>query len=120
MKEIILELVDDKHFLEVQKDFAKNIICGFGQLGGKKVGIIANQPQVLAGCLDINASTKAARFIRFCDAFDIPLLTLVDVPGFLPGACQYLDWSEEMDFVIFNSSYSQMLEFTSNHKSGLN
>ena len=88
MKEIILELVDDKHFLEVQKDFAKNIICGFGQLGGKKVGIIANQPQVLAGCLDINASTKAARFIRFCDAFDIPLLTLVDVPGFLPGTEQ--------------------------------
>lgn len=88
MKELILEIVDEKHFLEVQKDFAKNILCGFGAFGGKKVGIIANQPQILAGCLDIDASTKAARFIRFCDAFDIPLLTLVDVPGFLPGTTQ--------------------------------
>lgn len=88
MKELILEIVDDKHFLEVQKDFARNIICGFGQFGGKKVGIIGNQPQILAGCLDIDASNKAARFIRFCDAFDIPILTLVDVPGFLPGTQQ--------------------------------
>jgi propionyl-CoA carboxylase beta chain len=88
MKELILELVDDKHFLEVQKDFAKNIICGYAQVGGRKVGIVANQPQILAGCLDIDASSKAARFIRFCDAFDIPLLTLVDVPGFLPGTEQ--------------------------------
>ena len=88
MKELIMEVVDDQHFLEVHKNFAKNIICGFAQVGGFKVGIIANQPQVLAGCLDIDASSKAARFVRFCDAFDIPLLTLVDVPGFLPGTVQ--------------------------------
>ncbi|MDP7321724.1 MAG: acyl-CoA carboxylase subunit beta [Bacteriovoracaceae bacterium] len=88
MKEIIMDIVDDQHFLEVQKDFAKNIICGFAQVGGIKVGIVANQPQVLAGCLDIDASSKAARFIRFCDAFEISLLTLVDVPGFLPGTVQ--------------------------------
>jgi propionyl-CoA carboxylase beta chain len=88
MKELITEIVDDKHFLEVQKDFAKNIVCGFAAFNGRKVGIIANQPQYLAGCLDIDSSTKAARFVRFCDAFDIPLLTLVDVPGFLPGTNQ--------------------------------
>lgn len=88
MKELITEIVDDKHFLEVQKDFAKNIICGFSRFGGTQVGIVANQPAVLAGCLDIDSSTKAARFVRFCDAFEIPLLTLVDVPGFLPGTTQ--------------------------------
>ena len=88
MKELIMEIVDDNHFLEVQRDFAKNIICGFASVGGNKVGIIANQPAVLAGCLDIDSSTKAARFVRFCDAFEIPLLTLVDVPGFLPGTTQ--------------------------------
>lgn len=88
MKELIMEIVDDQHFMEVQKSFAKNIICGFAQVDGYKVGIVANQPQVLAGCLDIDASSKAARFIRFCDAFEIPLLTLVDVPGFLPGTAQ--------------------------------
>ncbi len=88
MKDIILDIVDDQHFLEVQKDFAKNIIVGFAQVGGIKIGIVANQPQILAGCLDIDASVKASRFIRFCDAFDIPLLTLVDVPGFLPGTVQ--------------------------------
>ncbi len=88
MKEVIMEIVDDQHFLEVQQGFAKNILVGFSQVGGHKIGIIANQPQILAGCLDIDASSKAARFIRFCDAFDIPLLTLVDVPGFLPGTTQ--------------------------------
>ena len=88
MKELITEIIDDKHFLEVQRDFAKNIICGFAAFNGIKVGIVANQPAVLAGCLDIDASSKAARFVRFCDAFDIPLLTLVDVPGFLPGTTQ--------------------------------
>ena len=88
MKELVMEVVDDKHFLEYQKDFAKNIICGFAQVGGHKVGIVANQPAVLAGCLDIDSSTKAARFVRFCDAFEIPLFTLVDVPGFLPGTTQ--------------------------------
>uniref|UniRef100_A0A7S3CUJ5 CoA carboxyltransferase C-terminal domain-containing protein n=1 Tax=Strombidium rassoulzadegani TaxID=1082188 RepID=A0A7S3CUJ5_9SPIT len=69
-------------------DYAKNIITGFGEVGGKTVGIVANQPQILAGCLDINASTKAARFVRFCDSFNIPLVTFVDVPGFLPGTDQ--------------------------------
>ncbi|MCP4912642.1 MAG: acyl-CoA carboxylase subunit beta [Oligoflexia bacterium] len=88
MKEIILEIVDDSHFLEVHKDYAKNIICGYASIGGIKVGIVANQPQVLAGVLDIDSSRKAARFVRFCDAFDIPILTLVDVPGFLPGTVQ--------------------------------
>ena len=75
-------------FLEVQAVFAQNIVCGFARLNGTSVGIVANQPKVLAGCLDIDASVKAARFVRFCDAFNIPLVTLVDVPGFLPGASQ--------------------------------
>lgn len=88
MKEIISEIVDDSAFLEVHKDFAKNIICGFASFGGIKVGLVANQPSVLAGCLDIDSSVKAARFIRFCDAFNIPIVTLVDVPGFLPGTVQ--------------------------------
>ncbi len=88
MHEVILDIVDDFHFLEVHKDFAKNIIVGFASIGGIKIGIVANQPQVLAGVLDIDSSCKAARFVRFCDAFDIPILTLVDVPGFLPGTNQ--------------------------------
>jgi propionyl-CoA carboxylase beta chain len=88
MKEIIEAVVDENHFFEVQKDFAQNIVIGFARLNGKSVAIVANQPNVLAGCLDINASIKAARFVRFCDAFNIPLITLVDVPGFLPGTSQ--------------------------------
>jgi len=84
----ITEVVDDGAFLEVQQDFARNIVVGFGRLGGHTIGVVANQPEVLAGCLDIDASVKAARFVRFCDAFNIPLLTFVDVPGFLPGASQ--------------------------------
>ena len=88
MKEAILKIVDDGDFFELQPDYAANIIVGFARMEGSTVGIIANQPMVLAGCLDIAASTKAARFIRFCDAFNIPLLTLVDVPGFLPGTSQ--------------------------------
>ena len=88
IKDIILEVVDDNHFLEVHKDYAGNIVCGHASIGGHKVGIIANQPAVLAGVLDITSSRKAARFIRFCDAFNIPLITLVDVPGFLPGTTQ--------------------------------
>lgn len=91
MKEIIFNLVDDEEFFEVHKDYAENIICGFARLGGMSVGIVANQPQVLAGVLDINASVKSARFVRFCDAFNIPLLVLVDVPGFLPGTEQ--EWN---------------------------
>jgi propionyl-CoA carboxylase beta chain len=91
MKEIINLLSDEHDFLEVQQFYAENIICGFCRIGGMSVGVIANQPQVLAGVLDINASTKAARFVRFCDAFNIPLLVLVDVPGFLPGTEQ--EWN---------------------------
>jgi propionyl-CoA carboxylase beta chain len=88
MKEVIAHLVDEGYFLEVQEAWARNILVGFARLGGKSVGVVANQPAHLAGCLDINASVKAARFVRFCDAFNIPLLTLVDVPGFLPGVDQ--------------------------------
>ncbi len=86
--ELISTVVDDNYFFEVQEHFAKNIVVGFARLGGYSVGIIANQPSHLAGCLDINASVKAGRFVRFCDAFNIPLVTLVDVPGFLPGVDQ--------------------------------
>jgi propionyl-CoA carboxylase beta chain len=90
MKEIIQHVVDDGYFLEVQEHFAKNLIVGFARLGGQSVGLVANQPAVLAGCLDINASDKGARFVRFCDAFNLPLITFEDVPGFLPGTQQEL------------------------------
>jgi propionyl-CoA carboxylase beta chain len=88
MHDVIRPVVDDGAFLEVHKDYAGNIITGFARLGGRPVGVVANQPAVLAGVLDIASSLKAARFIRFCDAFNIPLVTLVDVPGFLPGVAQ--------------------------------
>ncbi len=88
MKELIKEVVDNHNFFEVQPLYAMNILIGFARLGGRSVGIVANQPQALAGVLDINSSIKAARFVRFCDAFNIPLITLVDVPGFLPGTNQ--------------------------------
>ncbi|GFE48462.1 propionyl-CoA carboxylase beta chain [Roseobacter cerasinus] len=88
MKELILKLADEGDFYEIQEDFARNIITGFIRLEGRTVGVVANQPMVLAGCLDIDSSRKAARFVRFCDAFEIPILTLIDVPGFLPGTSQ--------------------------------
>ena len=88
MHEVVKRVVDDGEFYEVQRDYAQNIICGFAHLGGFSVGMVANQPAVLAGVLDIAASLKAARFIRFCDAFNIPLVTFEDVPGFLPGTAQ--------------------------------
>jgi propionyl-CoA carboxylase beta chain len=88
MKELILKVVDEADFFEISKDYAKNIITGFGRLDGKTVGVVANQPQVLAGVLDIDSSKKAARFVRFCDAFNIPIVTFVDVPGFMPGTKQ--------------------------------
>lgn len=88
IRQIIVEVLDERHFFEVQPDFARNIVIGFGRLGGKSVGIVANQPDHLAGALDIDASDKAARFVRFCDAFNIPLITFEDVPGFLPGVAQ--------------------------------
>jgi propionyl-CoA carboxylase beta chain len=88
MKELIAKLADEGDFYEIQEDVAKNILTGFIRLEGSTVGVVANQPMVLAGCLDIDSSRKAARFVRFCDAFEIPILTLVDVPGFLPGTSQ--------------------------------
>ena len=88
MKEVIRMLVDDGQFYEVHQHFATNIICCFARFDGRTVGIIANQPKVMGGCLDIDASDKSARFIRFCDAYNIPLVNLVDVPGFLPGVGQ--------------------------------
>lgn len=88
MHEIIQTVIDNKHFLEVQSQYSPNIIVGFARFGGKPVGIVANQPGHLAGVLDINSSVKAARFVRFCDAFNLPLVTFVDVPGFLPGTSQ--------------------------------
>lgn len=88
MYKVIGSIVDNGEFLEVQRDYAKNIIVGFARMNGQSVGIVANQPKVLAGVLDSNASRKGARFVRFCDAFNIPLVTLVDVPGFLPGTGQ--------------------------------
>lgn len=91
MLDLIKLTVDEGYFLEVHQNFAKNIIVGFARFNGRSVGIVANQPQVLAGCLNIDASTKAARFVRFCDAFNIPLVTFVDVPGFLPGTEQ--EWN---------------------------
>jgi len=88
MKELVLKTVDEADFFEIQEGFAKNIITGFGRIEGRTVGIIANQPMVLAGVLDSDASRKAARFVRFCDCFEIPIVTFVDVPGFLPGTSQ--------------------------------
>ena len=88
MYDVIGAIVDNSEFLEVQRDYAKNIIIGFARMNGQSVGIVANQPKVLAGVLDSNASRKAARFVRFCDCFNSPLVTLVDVPGFLPGTGQ--------------------------------
>jgi propionyl-CoA carboxylase beta chain len=88
MKKIIVPIMDNKHFFEVHAHYARNLITGFGRLGGKTIGVVANQPNWMAGCLDTEASVKCARFVRFCDAFNIPLWTLLDVPGYLPGTQQ--------------------------------
>jgi propionyl-CoA carboxylase beta chain len=88
IKELILKVVDDGDFFELQPEYAKNIVIGFARMEGQTIGIVANQPLVLAGCLDIKSSIKAARFVRFCDAFNIPVVTFVDVPGFMPGTSQ--------------------------------
>jgi propionyl-CoA carboxylase beta chain len=88
MKELILKVVDEGDFFEIQESYAKNIITGFGRIEGRTVGFVANQPMVLAGVLDADASRKGARFVRFCDAFNIPIVTFEDVPGFLPGTAQ--------------------------------
>jgi propionyl-CoA carboxylase beta chain len=91
MRALVRMVVDDRTFLEVHEYWARNIVCGFGRFGGRSVGIVGNEPDCLAGSLDINASVKAGRFVRFCDAFNIPLITFVDVPGFLPGTNQEYD-----------------------------
>ena len=88
IKELILKVVDEGDFFELSETFARNIVIGFGRIAGRTVGFVANQPMVLAGVLDSDASRKAARFVRFCDAFNIPIVTFVDVPGFLPGTAQ--------------------------------
>jgi len=88
IKELILKVVDEGDFFELSETFARNIVIGFGRIGGRTIGFVANQPMVLAGVLDSDASRKAARFVRFCDAFNIPIVTFVDVPGFLPGTAQ--------------------------------
>jgi len=89
--DVIESIVDDHEFFEIQRNYAKNIVIGFARFNGQPVGMVANQPNFLAGVLDINASRKAARFVRFCDAFNIPMLTIADVPGYLPGTDQ--EWS---------------------------
>ncbi|HCV12224.1 MAG TPA: methylmalonyl-CoA carboxyltransferase, partial [Candidatus Accumulibacter sp.] len=88
IKELIIKVADDGDFFELQREYAKNIVIGFARMDGSTVGIVANQPLVLAGCLDIKSSIKAARFVRYCDAFNIPVITFVDVPGFMPGTAQ--------------------------------
>ena len=88
VKQVIAAIVDDGYFFEPHQYFAKNIVICFARLNGRPIGIIANQPMIMAGCLDIDASDKATRFIRFCDAFNIPMLTIADVPGYLPGSHQ--------------------------------
>ena len=88
MRDLIFKLADSEDFFEIQKNYATNIIIGFIRIDGSTIGLVGNQPISLAGCLDINSSRKAARFVRFCDCFNIPILTLVDVPGFLPGTDQ--------------------------------
>jgi len=88
MKDVIARVVDDRDFMEVHRDFAPNIVVGFARMDGRPIGIIANQPAALAGVLDIDSSVKGARFVRFCDAFNVPIVTFTDVPGFLPGTAQ--------------------------------
>jgi propionyl-CoA carboxylase beta chain len=88
IKDIVTRVVDEANFFEIMPEYAKNIVIGFGRMQGSTVGVVANQPKELAGCLDVDASVKAARFVRFCDAFNIPIITFVDVPGFLPGTEQ--------------------------------
>ncbi|MTV28954.1 methylmalonyl-CoA carboxyltransferase, partial [Nitriliruptoraceae bacterium ZYF776] len=88
MKDVVHALVDEGDFFEIMPDYAKNLVIGFARMNGRTVGIVGNNPKFAAGCLDINSSVKGARFVRFCDAFNIPIITLVDVPGFLPGTAQ--------------------------------
>jgi propionyl-CoA carboxylase beta chain len=98
MREVIAGIVDEESFFEIHEEYAENIVVGFARLAGRSIGIVGNQPMNLAGCLDVNSSKKGARFVRFCDCFNIPLLVLVDVPGFLPGTDQ------EWNGIIVNGS----------------
>ena len=107
--------MDDYEFFEIMPDFARNIVIGFSRLDGRTVGVVGNQPNALAGCLDIDASVKGARFVRFCDAFNIPLVTFVDVPGFLPGTNQgknffeckiFFAWVTDPDYLLQSTAAS--------------
>ena len=120
MVKVIETVVDDGRFVQLFDAYAENIIIGFARLGGRSVGVIANQPQVLAGCLDIDASIKAARFIRTCDAFNLPLLTVEDVPGFLPGVVQ--EWGGIIRHgakLLYAYAEATVPKMTSGHPEGL-
>ena len=120
MKELILKIVDEADFFEIQEAFASNIITGFARMDGRTVGIVANQPMVLAGVLDSDASRKAARFVRFCDCFDIPIVTLVDVPGFLPGTAQeYGGLIKHGAKLLFAYAEATVPKITVHHPQGL-
>jgi propionyl-CoA carboxylase beta chain len=120
MKELILKVADEGDFFEIGKDFAKNIITGFGRIEGSTVGFVANQPMVLAGVLDIDASRKAARFVRFCDCFNIPIVTFVDVPGFLPGTKQeYGGLIKHGAKLLFAYAEATVPKVTGHHAQGL-
>ena len=116
VKEVIAELVDNGDFFEVQEGFAKNIVIGFARMNGQVIGIVANQPKVMAGSLDVNSSDKAARFVRFCDSFNIPLVTLTDVPGYFPGVEQeqngiyYYDRTPKFDMKRIHAIFSKTPE----------
>jgi len=101
MHEVIQGIIDKDSFFEIHKNYADNILVGFARLGGRSIGIVANQPMSLAGCLDVNSSKKAARFTRFCDCFNIPLLVIIDVPGFLPGTDQ--EWNAIIELCMADS-----------------
>ena len=120
MRELIQKVVDEGDFFELQADYAKNILVGFGRMEGSTVGFVANQPMVLAGCLDINSSIKAARFVRFCDCFNIPIVTFVDVPGFLPGTAQeYGGIIKHGAKLLFAFAEATVPKITRDHPQGL-
>jgi propionyl-CoA carboxylase beta chain len=120
MKELILKVVDEADFFEIQEAYARNIVTGFARMEGRTVGIVANQPMVLAGVLDSDASRKAARFVRFCDCFEIPIVTFVDVPGFLPGTAQeYGGLIKHGAKLLFAFAEATVPKITRHHAQGL-
>ena len=121
MKELVIaRVVDDGNFFEVAEHFARNILVGFARMAGETVGVVANQPAHLAGCLDIDSSTKGARFVRFCDAFQIPILTFEDVPGFLPGTSQqFLCTIRHGAKLLYAYAEATVPKITVNHSQGL-